>query len=89
MSHHDFDQATLAATRCLDPDPDYRVPVPLLLLCGEHDRLGSIARHFDLWRADEPDGVAERVPDAGHLSNMDNPDFVNQAMIRFLDGLSG
>jgi 3-oxoadipate enol-lactonase len=84
MPKRDFVRATVAATQRLRPDPTYRVPTSLLLLCGEHDKLGSIAEDFEAWRKDEPDAAAFQVPAASHLSNIDNPTFVNRAIDDFL-----
>ena len=85
MSKSDFVEVTTATAKCFEPDARYRVPVPLLLLCGEHDELGSIAAHFDAWKTDQPEATALRVPNASHLSNMDNPEFVNRGILEFLE----
>jgi pimeloyl-ACP methyl ester carboxylesterase len=70
----------------LDPDPGYRTPVPLLLLRGERDRTGTIAKVMPAWAKAE--GVSEVViPGAGHLANLDAPDEVNAAILTFLRGL--
>ncbi|EKD41706.1 MAG: Alpha/beta hydrolase fold protein [uncultured bacterium] len=62
------------------------IKVPTLLLVGEHDVITP------------PDSMQEMaqsikgceihiVPEAGHMSNLENPVFVNEALLRFLGGL--
>jgi len=87
IDKQDFVHATVAATQFLHPDPSYAVPVPLLVLCGVDDKLGSIAKDFRAWRAAEPDATVLQVPAASHLSNLDNPAFVNRAILEFLERL--
>lgn len=74
--------ATLGA---LHPDPTYRMPLPFLLLRGDHDTAGAIARQAPRWAALDSNCHYVVVPDAGHLSNMDNPEFVNAELRRWLD----
>ncbi len=69
--------------RCLHPEPEYRVGVPLLLVRGDADRLGNIARAMPRWA--ERDGARyEVIPSAGHLSQQDNPDAFNRVLLEFL-----
>jgi 3-oxoadipate enol-lactonase len=69
---------------CLHYEPDYRVTQPELLLLGDHDNLGNIKKAMPLWAARDPHCRLVMVPDAGHGSNLDNPDFVNQQLLAFL-----
>ena len=71
-------------TACLHYEPDSRVMQPELLLLGDHDRLGNIKKAMSLWAARDPHCRLVMVPDAGHGSNLDNPDFVNQQLLAFL-----
>jgi 3-oxoadipate enol-lactonase len=73
-------------TDVLHYEPDFRIHCPLLMLLGEHDRLGNIAKAMP--------AMAQRagvslvvVRGAGHASNMDQPEEVNAAILRFLDRL--
>jgi hypothetical protein len=61
-------------TDALRPDPNYRVPVPTLLVCGEFDGIGDVARGSRAWA--RRDALAEyaEIPGAGHTSNLDNPE---------------
>ena len=59
------------------------IDVPTLLVCGEHDEIST---------PEEMRGIADRiegaelvvVPDAGHMSPLENPAAVNEAMATFL-----
>lgn len=61
---------------------------PILLLCGQKDSAGAIRRNNKRWAADLGVQVIW-VPGAGHNSNTDNPDFVNQQITEFLEEHSG
>ena len=69
----------------LHPDPDYRLPVPTLLLVGAEDRIGDIVAGGREWAA--RDALVEHVvvAGAGHASNQDNPAAFNAALLAFLD----
>lgn len=70
----------------LHPDPDYLLPVPTLLMHGSDDRLGDIARSTRDWAERDPAAEYVVVPDAGHVSNLDNPDAFTSELTSFLDG---
>src|SRR3954469_11231754 len=48
-AHETVDILASLLTNALRPDPDYRVPVPTLLVCGELDRIGDIAPDMRAW----------------------------------------
>jgi 3-oxoadipate enol-lactonase len=59
------------------------IHVPTLVLVGEHDRLTppEVARSM----ADRlPRATLQVIPDAGHVSNLENPEGFNQALLEFL-----
>ena len=61
----------------------YDIGCPAFLLCGEKDRAGDVKAFNRKWAAG--DGIPlVWVPDAGHNSNVDNPDFVNAQIERFI-----
>jgi 3-oxoadipate enol-lactonase len=68
----------------LHPEPGYRLPVPTLLIHGDGDRIGDIAYSTPKWAAREPLASCVVVPDAGHLSNQDNPEAFDDALTAFL-----
>ncbi|MFF2495753.1 alpha/beta fold hydrolase [Agromyces sp. NPDC058064] len=75
-----------ATTEFVEPDPDYRTPIPLLLVRGAADRTGNIATAMPRWAAAE--GVDEVVVEgAGHVVTLDAPDEVSAVLRRFLNGV--
>ena len=72
---------------CVHHEPDYRAKCPLLLIMGEHDKLGNIKTAMKEWSLREPRSQYVIIPDAGHCSNQDNPEQFNAAMLEFLKGL--
>jgi 3-oxoadipate enol-lactonase len=69
----------------LHADPDYRLPVPTLLLHGDADRVGDIVDGTRTWAARDEHAHYVVVPEAGHASNQDNPAAFNAALLTFLD----
>jgi pimeloyl-ACP methyl ester carboxylesterase len=61
---------------------------PVLLLCGEHDRLCPPDRHRDMARLMSQARLVT-VPDSGHLSTLEAPDAVTAALRDWLAGFSG
>lgn len=84
MSRDDLLAVWDAVTRALEPRPDYRVEHPLLLLVGEQDRTGTVAREAPRWAARDPHCRYEVVPGAGHNANQDQPEVVNRLLLDFL-----
>jgi len=71
-------------SRCLTPDPDYRAPVPQLLVVGQHDETGNIKTAMLQWSDRDPLSHLLVVRGAGHVAQLDRPDQVNQAVIEFI-----
>jgi pimeloyl-ACP methyl ester carboxylesterase len=86
MPHARVVEVMDALTRgAIAPDPDWRVPVPTLLLCGTEDKLASIRKELPAW-AEVDDGCRFAwVPDAGHASNQDNPQAFNALLLPHLE----
>jgi pimeloyl-ACP methyl ester carboxylesterase len=61
------------------------IKVPVLVLVGARDRAFGPAA--DYLTAKIPGAVQMVVPDAGHLSNVDQPGPFNQSVLAFLSGL--
>lgn len=74
-------------TSALRPDPAYRLPVPALLVHGAQDRVGDIAAGMRTWAQREPSADYAVVPEAGHISNLDNPEAFTGLVATFLDGV--
>ncbi len=69
---------------CLHAEPNYHIDQPLLLVHGDHDRLGNIAKIAPIWAQREPHCRYAVIPNAGHCSNQDNPEFFNHLLLDFL-----
>lgn len=72
---------------CLHPEPGYRIRCPLLIMHGDDDRMGDIAVISPRWAKQDPAYVYKVIPHAGHLSILDNPEFIITALQEFLQGL--
>ena len=59
------------------------ITVPTLILYGEHET-AIISRHAPILSAQIHDSTVQEVPDAGHASPWDNPEFFNSAIQTFL-----
>ena len=73
-----------SATECLHSEPGYRITQPVLLVHGDQDRLGDIAKIAPKWAAREPNCRYEVIPNASHMAMMDNPEVYNRLLLDFL-----
>jgi len=64
--------------------PGYHIGVPLLLLRGAKDGYGFLLSSAPKW-ARRDGGEFVLVPNAAHNAGQDNPEFVNDRLIRFLE----
>ncbi len=62
------------------------VKVPTLVLVGEHDA-PSPPDVVRVWQQRMPESELVVIPGAGHLSNMEDPDTFNAALVDFIDRL--
>ena len=60
--------------------------LPVLILVGEHDRITPVAA-AEAMHSRIPGSAIAVVPQAGHLSNMENPAFFNERLMKFLAGI--
>lgn len=71
----------------MEADLPYAIPCPALLICGEKDRAGSCIRYNKAWHTKT--GIPlEWIPGAGHNSNTDDPERVNELIETFIERLS-
>lgn len=70
----------------VEAKPEYRIPCPTLLLCGEHDGAGFTKRYNREWTRQDGHPLIW-VQHAGHNSNTDDPEFVNRKIEEFVCGL--
>ncbi|MBR3316600.1 MAG: alpha/beta hydrolase [Atopobiaceae bacterium] len=61
----------------------YSIDCPALLLCGEKDHAGDVKAFNRKWTVGDNIPLVW-VPGAGHNANVDNPNFVNAQIERFL-----
>lgn len=67
----------------MEADLPYRLQCPALLICGEKDHAGSCKRYNKAWH--DQTGIPIRwLKNAGHNSNTDEPQLVNQILDAFL-----
>ena len=66
--------------------PEYKIPCPALLLCGEKDAAGSSKRYNRRWTKEEGHPLVW-LKGAGHNSNTDAPEEVNRLIGEFLNTL--
>ena len=82
------DILTSLLTSALRPEPSYRLPVPALLVHGQRDQIGDIASTMRGWAEREPLARYAVIPDAGHASNLDNPDDFTDLLTAFIDDVT-
>ncbi|MCL4559465.1 MAG: alpha/beta hydrolase [Chloroflexi bacterium] len=73
-----------AAAKCLHYEPDYTITAPLLLVHGDEDKMGDIARIAPRWAKREPNCQYVVIPGARHFAILDNPEFFNKLLLQFL-----
>jgi pimeloyl-ACP methyl ester carboxylesterase len=89
MSTTEFVKVIRSMTRYHDLSLDLTgLTVPTLVLYGANE-LPFVKRHAAALEAQVPDVEIDEVPDAGHASNLDNPEHFTAAVQRFLTRLSG
>lgn len=59
------------------------IKVPTLLIFGENDRITDI-KEADFLHTKIEKSILSFVPDAGHLSNLENPEVFNESLLEFL-----
>ncbi len=84
LTKDEFIDIWTGVAKSMHYEPDYRITQPMLIIRGEHDKLGNIAKDAPKWAARD-NARLEIIPDAGHVSNQDNPTFFNRILREFLD----
>ena len=67
----------------MEADLPYEIKCPALLICGERDHAGSCIRYNKAWHKETGIPV-EWIKGAGHNSNTDEPEIVNDLIEAFL-----
>ena len=93
MLTYDKDQARYAklvghgyyiVAQAIKADLPYEITCPALLICGTKDHAGYTKRYNEAW-AEETGLPIEWIEGAGHNSNTDNPDEVNNIIENFIN----
>ncbi len=84
LSRRDFLALWKGVSTSLHYEAGYRISLPLLLVHGEHDRMGDIARIAPRWAQRETNCRYEVIPDASHFAILDNPQVFNRLLMEFL-----
>ncbi len=87
LSKKEFIKIWDGLSTCIHYEPYYHVQSPLLLVYGEYDNTGNIRKAMKDWAKRDKQSKYVVIPDAGHCSNQDNPEFFNKVMIEFLGEL--
>ena len=70
-----------------EKDMPYEIKCPAMLICGEKDKAGSAKRYNKVWHKDS--GIPIHwIKDAGHNSNTDKPEIINQLVEDFVKNIS-
>lgn len=83
LSAHGFNALACAAEMDRTSTPD----CPILLICGKKDKAGSAKRYNRAWSA-QINTPIEWIENAGHNSNTDQPEVVNELLEAFATTLS-
>jgi len=61
------------------------VACPFYIAYGDQDKSGTIKSHVKDWKTEYPGCKVFKIPNAGHVSNMDNPNRFNQILLQMMD----
>lgn len=72
--------------KAIEMDLPYKISCPALLICGEKDKAGSCIRYNKAWHK-KTNIPLEWIQDAGHNSNTDKPEVVNDLIEKLISHL--
>jgi pimeloyl-ACP methyl ester carboxylesterase len=84
LSKEAFVAILTSGIECLHYEPGYRITQPLLLTHGIADGTGNIRKVAPRWAERDPRCTYVVIPEAGHVSNQDNPEYFNRVLLDFL-----
>jgi len=70
----------------VETDKAYVIKCPALLICGDSDKAGLTMKYNKAWH-EETGMKLEWIPNAGHNSNTDAPEYVNGLILKFIEEL--
>ena len=80
-----FVEIMMSLFDCLHEDEEYRFKLPVLLICGVDDKSGNIKKTMEAHSKIDSNCTLFIVKNAGHNSNQDNPNDVNNIMLGYLE----
>jgi 3-oxoadipate enol-lactonase len=84
LSKRDYINLAKGMVTCMHYEAGYQISQPLLLVHGDQDKTGDIAKLAPRWAKREANCQYVIIPDARHFSVLDNSDFFNKLLIDFL-----
>jgi 3-oxoadipate enol-lactonase len=83
MTRSEFIQSWNGIATCLHEE-QMQFDVPLLVVCGEKDKTGSIKKCMKLWKSSYKDCEIKIFTNAAHVANLDTIEEFNETMISFI-----
>ena len=80
-----FIEILMEVTGCMHEDVEFKFKQPVLLICGSDDKLGNIKKVAESWARGDSNCTLHMIDNAGHNSNQDKPEIVNQLIYSFLN----
>ncbi len=68
-------------------DSVQRITLPTLVLCGQEDRMTPV-KYSEYLAGEIPQALFTLIPDAGHMSMLEQPEAVNKAIMDFIETIS-
>ena len=69
---------------CLHEDVEFKFKQPVMLICGSDDKSGNIRKIAEPWAKSDSNCTLHMIDNAGHNSNQDKPELVNELIHNFL-----
>lgn len=63
-----------------------RINLPTLVICGQEDRMTPV-KYSEYLAQQIPQALLALIPDAGHMSMIEQPEAVNKAIMEFMHTL--
>lgn len=70
---------------CMHEDVEFKFKQPVLLICGSDDKLGNIKKIAEPWARGDSNCTLHMIDNAGHNSNQDKPEIINELIYSFLN----
>lgn len=74
----------IAYNALLKDNRNLKIPCPVLITYGEHDRTGKVRHYCTMWH-EQTNYPLQVIKNAGHNANVDNPEEMNRIIAKFLE----